>query len=145
MAMRSRSCRPSAAAEAVLLTEEPLSLEAAVRRFASRKDGAVVSFSGTVRDSEGGAPLRAITYEAYEGMALKELRRIAREAEERWGVRVAVQHRTGRVAAGEASLVVASHGAHRGEAFAACQFVVEQIKARAAIWKVGYEYEGAAR
>lgn len=146
MATRSLSCPPSAAVDAdgaVTLSEAPLSLDALLRRFESPRDGAVVSFQGVVRGSEDGAPIAAITYESYQGMARAELSRIVREARERWPVAAAVAHRVGRVAVAEASLVVVVRGAHRREAFEACQYVVDQIKARAAIWKVEYEWTGA--
>lgn len=143
MAMKSLSYPPSAAAEAdgaVTLSAQPLSLDAMLRRFESAQDGAVVSFQGVVRGTEEGAPIAAIAYEAYQGMALAELSRIVREARERWPVTAAVAHRTGRVAVSEASLIVAVRGAHRREAFEACQYIVDQVKARAAIWKVEYEW-----
>lgn len=140
MATKSHSYRPSAADDAVLLTEEPLNLEAAVRRFESPKNGAVATFLGVVRDTERSSPIRSITYEAYQGMAESELGKIVREASNRWSVEVAVQHRTGKVAVGNPSLIVACCAVHRKEAFEACQFVVDQIKARVTIWKVEYEW-----
>lgn len=140
MATRSPSSPPSAAADAVALSAEPLALEALLRRLEGPEHGAVVSFLGVVRASEDGSPIRAITYEAYPGMASKQLAEIVREARERWPIEAAVSHRVGRVAVSEPSLAVVVRGAHRREAFDACQFVVDQIKARAAIWKVEYEW-----
>ncbi|MBI4061074.1 MAG: molybdenum cofactor biosynthesis protein MoaE [Elusimicrobia bacterium] len=140
MATKSRSCRPSAAGEAASLSAKPLNLGVVMRRFKSPRHGAVVAFLGVVRDSERGSPIRSIAYEAYQSMAERELGRIKSEARTRWPVEITVSHRTGKVAAGEPSLIVAARGSHRREAFEACQFVVEQIKARAAIWKVEYEW-----
>ncbi len=140
MAMKSHSCRPSAADDAVRLSAKPLSLEAVLRRSRNPEHGAVVTFLGIVRNSERGRLIRSITYEAYHDMAERELKRIVREARQRWPVEVAVSHRTGKVAVAEPSLIVASFGVHRREAFEACQFVVEQIKARVTIWKVEYEW-----
>lgn len=140
MATKSPSCRPSAAAEAVLVTPEPLSLDAALLRFENPQDGAVSAFLGVVRDREAGRPIRAIRYEAYESMAVKELAKIAAEAKASWKVAVVIFHRTGRVAVSEPSLVVVVRGKHRKEAFEASRFVVDQIKERATIWKVDYEW-----
>ena len=140
MATKSHSCRPSAADDAVLVTESPLSLEAAVRRVQSPESGALAVFLGVVRGIERGRPILSITYEAYQGMADRQLCKIARQAGERWNSEVAVSHRTGRVPVGESSLVVACSSAHRREAFEACRFVVDQIKARVMIWKVEYEW-----
>jgi len=106
---------------------------------ADTKSGAVVTFSGNVRDSEKGEAIRAIHYEAYTSMALKEFRRIAGQARRRWGVRAAVRHRVGAVPAGESSLVIAAAGKHRSEAFEACRFILEEIKTHAPIWKVRFE------
>ena len=140
MATKSLSCRPSAAAEAVLVTPEALSLDAALLRFESPEDGAVSAFLGVVRDREDGRPIRAIHYQAYEAMAAKELAKIAAEARASWKVSVVIFHRTGRVAVAEPSLIVAVRGKHRREAFEAVEFVVEQVKQRATIWKVDYEW-----
>jgi molybdopterin synthase catalytic subunit len=76
-------------------------------------------------------------------MAERELERIAAAAFERWGARLAILHRVGRVPVGEASLVVAAAAPHRREAFEACAFAVDEIKKQAPIWKVEYEEAGA--
>ena len=73
-------------------------------------------------------------------MAQKELIHIIERVKERWGVVVALQHKLGTVAVGEASLVVACAGVHRKETFEACQYVVDEIKSQVPIWKVGYEW-----
>jgi molybdopterin synthase catalytic subunit len=78
----------------------------------------------------------AIAYTAYDAMAEEELGRIAAEARERWpGARVALRHRLGVVAAGEASVMVATAAPHRAEAFAACRFLIDETKRRVPIWK----------
>lgn len=137
---RSPSCLPSAAAE-LLLTREPLRLEEALSRVGGPGHGAVVSFLGCVRDSEDGRPIGAIDYEAYAGMAERQLALILRQAREKWpGLRAAAHHRYGRVAAGEPSLVVAVSTGHRAEAFRAAQFIIDRIKEDVPVWKVGYEW-----
>ncbi|MFH2203238.1 MAG: molybdenum cofactor biosynthesis protein MoaE [Elusimicrobiota bacterium] len=144
MGTKSPSCRPSAAAEDVRITDGPLDLAAAVARAADTRTGGVVTFSGNVRDSEGGEPIRAIRYEVYESMARKEIAKLLVEAHRRWGVRAVVEHRVGEVPAGESSIIIVCAGEHREEAFAACRWMLEEIKAHAPIWKVKFEQGGAA-
>ena len=77
-----------------------------------------------------------LEYEAYEEMALAVLERIGDEIEARFGVRrLAILHRTGEVALGEASVAIVVAAAHRGPAFEACRYAIEELKARAPIWK----------
>lgn len=123
---------------AVKLTPDRLSLDAAYEEVRSGERGGVVIFSGTVRSTEEGAPIAAISYEAYESMAAKELARIVAEAQREHGAAVAVHHRTGRVPVGEASVLVAAAAAHRAEAFAACRQVIDRLKQTAPIWKAEF-------
>jgi len=104
-----------------------------VRRDTS---GAVVTFLGTARLYSQGKRVLYLEYEAYLDMAAKKLEEIRQEVKERWEVEeAAIHHRMGRVEIGEVSLVVAVASAHREEAFAACQQVVDRIKAVVPIWK----------
>ena len=96
--------------------------------------GAVVSFVGYCRD-EGGR-LDALELEHYPGMAEEEMARVAREAEARWPlVAVTAIHRFGRIAPGEQIVLVAVASAHRGEAFAAAEMLMDFLKTRAPFWK----------
>jgi molybdopterin synthase catalytic subunit len=100
--------------------------------------GAVSVFLGTTRHdtSPQGRPLVALEYEAYETMALEQMRSLAEEARRQWPInRLTLLHRTGLVKLGEASVLVAVWSPHRAEAFAACRFLIDQIKAQATIWK----------
>jgi molybdopterin synthase catalytic subunit len=101
--------------------------------------GAVVAFSGTVRDTEEGRPLRALHYEAYVAMGEREIARILTGLEKKYGVALAAVHRLGRVPAGESSFLVACAGRHRPEAFAACRRAVDTIKSDVPIWKVKWD------
>jgi molybdopterin synthase catalytic subunit len=123
----------------VVLTRKSLSLEEALARVSGPGRGAVLSFSGRVRGMEGRDRIRSITYEAYGALALREMRAIVRRTKKRWPVLAAVRHRTGKVRVGEPSLVVACGGAHRAEAFAACRYLVDEIKRRAPLWKTKFE------
>ena len=117
---------------------------------ATPADGAVAIFIGQTRESPGtpapgqeaeaqrfaGRQVTGLSYEAFEPMALAILGAIADEIEARFGVcRVAIVHRTGEVEVGEASVVIAVAAPHRGEAFDACRYAIEELKARAPIWK----------
>jgi molybdopterin synthase catalytic subunit len=137
--MKWPSSLPSAAAEAVLLTEEALDASRAAAFVEDAEHGAVVVFEGRVRGTEKGAPIAAIFYDAYRGMAEKELLAVVREADEKWRARAAVHHRLGRVAVNEASLVVAVGAGHRAEAFEACRWIVDAVKSRAPLWKISFE------
>ncbi len=117
------------------LTDAPIRLEALLREVEAPDCGAVATFLGVVRDHHQGRAVRDLEYTAYGPMAEAEGARIAGEAESRWPVRVAVRHRTGRLAVGDAAVAVAVAGAHRAEAFEACRYVIEELKRRVPIWK----------
>mmetsp|Transcript_22962 Transcript_22962/g.46508 ORF Transcript_22962/g.46508 Transcript_22962/m.46508 type:complete len:169 (-) Transcript_22962:112-618(-) len=126
-------------AATVFLTHEPLSLDALVQKVTNPACGAVATFSGTTRDNFEGRMVVRLEYEAYEPMALKEMQRLAQEVLDGScgaGVRrVAFAHRLGVVPLAEASVVIAVAGEHRKEAFDACIFLIDEIKARVPIWK----------
>jgi molybdopterin synthase catalytic subunit len=98
--------------------------------------GAVVTFTGVCRGSEGGDPIAAITLEHYPGMAEAEIARHVEEAERRWPLLgVTVVHRYGRIKAGENIVLVVTAAAHRHDAFAAAEFLMDYLKTRAPFWK----------
>ena len=98
--------------------------------------GAAVYFAGVVRGSEEGAAIRAIDYEAFEKMVRHQFELIFQEVEKRWPVEsVRLVHRIGVVRVGESSLWVEIVAPHRGEAFAACQFLIDEMKRTVPIWK----------
>ncbi|HUW36192.1 MAG TPA: molybdopterin synthase catalytic subunit MoaE [Rhodocyclaceae bacterium] len=97
--------------------------------------GAVASFVGLVRDGEDHG-LSAMTLEHYPGMTEAALEDIVAQARSRWQLQaVRVIHRTGRLAPGDAIVLVIVACAHRGEAFAACEFIMDYLKTRAPFWK----------
>jgi len=111
---------------------------------ASPAAGALVTFTGSVRDHARGQAVSALDYEAYAPAAVKMLARIGDEIAGRWGIdRVAIWHRTGLLGVGEASVVIAVASAHREEAFAACQYAIERLKQIVPIWKKEH-YAGGA-
>ncbi len=101
--------------------------------------GAIVTFVGIVRGTSRARPdqpVVSVEYEAYEEMAERKLRQIGDEARQRWPLQeIAIHHRVGHLRLGEASVVIAVASPHRAEAFAACQWALEQIKCTVPIWK----------
>ena len=118
------------------LCSEPIDVEAVRRVVAAPECGAVALFCGVVRNHHEGRAVSAIDYEAYAGMAEKEIAGIEAEIRERWpGCRVRIVHRVGRLTVGEVSVVVAAATPHRAEAFDACRHGIERIKQLVPIWK----------
>lgn len=127
------------------ITPYPLDLAALMARVSDGGGhGAVSSFLGIVRDRNMNRRVTHLEYEAYEPLAVKALQQICAEAAERWpGARLAIHHRVGRLAIGEASVAIAAASAHRREAFAACRYAIERVKQIAPIWKHEF-FEGGA-
>ena len=126
-----------------LVTANVLSLDALVRSVARAGAGAVVTFTGTVRDTNDGRPVTKLEYEAYASMAQAEIRRIVSEIEaEVEGARLAVHHRTGELAVGDVAVLCAASAPHRTEAFRACRLAIDRVKERVPIWKREHGPEG---
>jgi molybdopterin synthase catalytic subunit len=119
------------------ITSEPIDEGALLKhRTLPTNMGAVIYFVGAVRDSESGAPIKAIEYEAFEKMVRHQFELLFAQIEKRWPVEsIRLVHRVGRVKAGEASLWVEVIAPHRGEAFAACQWLIDEMKKVVPIWK----------
>jgi len=134
-----------AAASRARLVDGPIDTAEPIRAVQSRSRGAVVLFVGTVRDHHRGRAVERITYSAYGSMAHSRLERIVRELEdEAEGLAVAIVHRLGSIAAGEASVVIATASPHRQEAYAASRRALERLKAEVPIWKREHYVDGAA-
>jgi MoaE-MoaD fusion protein len=143
------------------LTPEPIADEflASLRRILpTPADGALVLFVGQARETPGtpapgqeqeaarhaGQRVTRLDYEAFEEMALATLQAIAAEIGQRFEVRrLAMVHRVGLVAVGQPSVVIAAAAPHRGEAFEACRYAIEELKARAPIWKAEHYADGS--
>jgi molybdopterin synthase catalytic subunit len=116
--------------------ESPLSLDDVSQAVADPAAGAVCTFTGTVRDHSDAGSVTGLTYEAWHELAEQRLAELANEMLERWPLcRVAIVHRVGELAVGEASVIVAVSAAHRAEAFEACRHGIERLKADVPIWK----------
>ncbi len=120
----------------ISIGREHIDVAALEREVAAPNAGAIVTFAGTTRADNAGRVVLRLEYEAYEPMALAEMRKLAREAGERWKiVRIAIAHRVGVVEIGETSVAIAVSAAHRGEAFEACRFAIDRLKEIVPIWK----------
>jgi molybdopterin synthase catalytic subunit len=123
----------------VKITREPLDDEAVNALLRSLDDpgiGGIVTFQGVVRNHARGKRVRYLEYDAYAEMAEQEMVRIAAEVEQRWHTEhVALVHRIGRLEIGECSVVVVVACPHRAEAFEACRYAIDTLKATVPIWK----------
>lgn len=113
-------------------------------RQGNRQIGALASFVGLVRDVNEGVGVSEMTLEHYPGMTEKALATIVSEAGQRWPIIDAlVIHRVGRLLPTDQIVLVAVAGSHRGDVFAACQFIMDYLKTRAPFWKREVTSEGA--
>ncbi len=102
--------------------------------------GALVTFSGIVRETEGDRAISHLHYVHYQGMAEREIFRLIGEARNRWALsRVGVWHRIGEVDRGRSSVIIVVLAGHRAEAFEACRFLIDELKKSVPIWKVAPE------
>lgn len=128
----------------VRISAEPLDVVALTESLHDPSTGAVVTFEGRVRDNSAGRVVVALEYEAYEALAVREGERILAEARTRFAVeRLALVHRSGSLLVGDCAVWVGVSAPHRADAFAACQYVVDELKARLPIWKHEHYAEGA--
>ena len=122
---------------------EALSAEEVRQRVIDSSSGAYVAFEGWVRDHNEGRRVLRLEYEAFERLGLKEGEKIMREAEQRFGVdRAWCAHRLGQLEIGDMAVIVGVSSAHRSEAFAACRYIIDEVKHRVPIWKKEHYEEG---
>jgi molybdopterin synthase catalytic subunit len=120
-----------------------VSSELAALRAGDTRVGAVATFTGLVRDLNDAAQVSTLTLEHYPGMTEKALAQIVDDAKQRWDIYDAlVIHRVGPLKPGDQIVFVAVTSAHRGESFAACQFIMDYLKTRAPFWKKEQTPEG---
>ena len=125
------------------LVERPIDTNALVAEVQRTANGATVLFAGTVREVNDGRPVTGIEYSAYAAMAEGEMARIAAEASERWSTEdVVVEHRIGVLGLGEASVAIVVAHPHRGAAFEAARYVIEELKRRVPVWKLEHYADG---
>lgn len=122
---------------------DPTALQAHLR---DSRAGAAVTFEGWVRDHNDGQNVHALEYEAYVPLAEKEGDRILAEAREKFALlHAAGVHRVGRLALGDLAVWVGVTAAHRGAAFDACRYIIDEAKARLPIWKKEHYASGATQ
>ena len=121
----------------LIITPEPISEPALISsRSMSRGMGAAIYFLGVVRENEAGAPIQALEYEAFQKMAEHQFNLLFGQIQQRWPIEsIRVVHRVGRINVNEPSLWVEIIAPHRGEAFAACQWLIDEMKRTVPIWK----------
>jgi molybdopterin synthase catalytic subunit len=125
------------------LLDQPLNLSEVIAAVSGEAYGGLVTFSGSVRNQTRGRPVLRLEYEAYRPMAEKMLARIGEEVARMWdGARLAILHRVGTLEPGELAVVIAAAAPHRKEAFRACEYAIDRLKADAPIWKKEFYQDG---
>ena len=128
----------------VTLTREAIETATLVSAAKRGEDGAIVVFDGIVRNNTRGRRTLYLDYEAYEDMALKQMRGLAEEARDKYAVRhITIVHRLGHLDIGESSVLVIVASAHRGAAFDACRWIIDTLKQTVPIWKKEFFVDGA--
>ena len=125
------------------LTTAPINVGEVARRVVPAECGATVTLDGYVREWTRDRRTLYLVYEAYEPMALKELRRLGREARARFDIaNIGIVHRTGRLEIGETSVVISVSAPHRRAAFEACEWAIKELKRTVPIWKKEFYADG---
>jgi len=128
----------------VRILREPIPTSSVLAALKRPEDGAAVIFEGVVRDNSRGRRTLYLDYEAYEPMALQQMKELAEQACQRFAVAgVSIMHRLGRLQIGETSVLVVVASAHRAAAFEACQWIIDTLKKTVPIWKKEYFEDGA--
>ncbi|MEE2904150.1 MAG: molybdopterin converting factor subunit 1 [Myxococcota bacterium] len=124
--------------------DQPITLEMAESQVRGDGAGAIVTFTGTVRNKTKEHEVSALEYEAYVPMAEAYLQKIGSEVIERWpGAACSIIHRSGRVEVGQVSVVIAVSHPHRAEAFDGCRYAIENLKKDVPIWKKEFRADGS--
>lgn len=127
----------------ILLQSDPLSEQAALDFVKTDDTGGIVIFVGTVRNQTKGKKVIKLDFEAYEPMAISEMRKIAEQAVEKFSLnKIAIHHRVGTLAIGEVPVIIAVAAPHRKAAFAACEYCIDTLKETVPIWKKEYFEDG---
>jgi molybdopterin synthase catalytic subunit len=125
------------------ITDQPIDVLKVIEAASLNEAGAINTFIGTVRNQTSGKKVLRLEYEAYEPMAISEIRKIVDQANDTWKVLgYAVSHRVGVLNSGEIAVVVAVSTAHRKASFEACQFIIDSLKQTVPIWKREFFEDG---
>lgn len=127
----------------IRLSEDPLNLQECYSLVQSETCGGIAVFVGTVRNLTSGKQVQKLEFSAYEPMAIKEMRKIAVQAMERFQVeRMAIHHATGHLRIGEVPVIIAASAPHREAAFDACRYAIDTLKQKVPIWKKEFFEDG---
>src|SRR6201991_4840334 len=139
-----RATMQASAVPASVISAEPLDMIGLLAGAHHPGAGAVVLFSGEVRNSNKGLAVNFLEYEAYIPLATQLIKEILEEARGKWQLHIAIaQHRIGKVAIGDTAVVVITASAHRSEAYAANRYIIDRIKHEAPIWKCEHYADGS--
>ena len=120
----------------IKITEKAIDVQKVIETASSLSAGAVNVFIGTVRNNAHGKNVVWLEYEAYETMVVNEVRKIIDEASHKWPLQGwAISHRIGTLKPGEVAVAIAVSSPHRKDSFAACEFIIDELKEKAPIWK----------
>ncbi len=120
----------------IVITHNPVDIQSVIKSAESIEAGGVNVFIGTVRSKTGDKKVVRLEYEAYEPMAILEIKKIIELAKAKWWLKGwSVSHRVGTLSIGDVAVVVAVSTAHRKESFEACQFIIDSLKQTVPIWK----------
>lgn len=118
------------------ISDKPLDIMSCINQVMQPASGGIDVFIGTVRDHTKGKTVLRLEFEAYEGMAIREMRRIAETAFQKWPLHTCIiHHRTGTLQPGEVAVVIVVSAAHRDAAFEACRYAIDTLKQTVPIWK----------
>ncbi len=125
------------------ITDQPIEVQKIITAASQHEAGAINIFIGTVRNQTSGKKVLRLEYEAYEPMAVSEVRKIIDRANQQWNLTGwAVSHRTGTMIPGDIAVVVVISTPHRKESFSACQFIIDSLKQTVPIWKKEFFEDG---
>jgi molybdopterin synthase catalytic subunit len=128
----------------IILTNDPLDASIALKQVGVAEAGGTCLFVGTVRNATQGKRVVRLEFEAYEPMAVSEMRKIAEDALTRWSLmRIEIHHRLGKLEIGDIPVLIAVSAAHRAAAFEACQYCIDTLKKTVPIWKKEVFDDGA--
>lgn len=128
----------------IKLFSEPLDIPSSIEWVSSPAAGAIDVFIGTVRNHANGKNVQRLEFEAYERMALKEMKKIADAVLSKWPVeKILIHHRTGVLNIGDCPVIIAVSAAHRDAAFEACRYAIDTLKQTVPIWKKEVFEDGA--
>lgn len=120
----------------IQISESPLNVQSCIDWVQSPESGGIDVFLGTVRNATKGKKVLHLEFEAYEPMAIAEMKKIAEEILAKWPVnKILIHHRTGKLDIGEIPVIIAVAAAHRGAAFDACRYAIDTLKQTVPIWK----------